>query len=128
MADLPSIPARDWLPAQPEVTRCFDDWANRVRALDNTYTMRLGAVALMHGFESGQALRDADPATLSPIAIEDRTRLLREHRAATVGEGRLLGRALLALAAQLLPRAGAPPGAAVAVARSLLDAFVARLP
>jgi hypothetical protein len=113
---------------QPEAVHCFDDWAKRVRDLEDLLTLRLGAVALEHGFASGQALHEANPADLSLGANADLVDALRDHDAATLAEGRLLGRALLALAAQLLPRAGGAPGATVPVARSLLDAFMARLP
>jgi hypothetical protein len=114
--------------AQPETVPCFTHWAGRVRVLDDLFTMRLGAVALERGFASGQDLREADSASLSPIATTDRAHVLREHRASTLAEGAALARALLAVAAQVVPRAGAAPGAVVPVARRLLDAFLARLP
>ncbi len=87
----------DWMLHQPEVTRCFDDWAGRVRALDDGFTLRLGAFALMHGFDSGEALSEADPHTLFAAANADRAHVLREFRVSTLAEGRRLGRACLTL-------------------------------
>ena len=121
------LPGIDWLLGQPEVTRSFDDWAGRVRDLEARLEVRLGAVALAHGFASGEALHDADPATLSPLATDDRTDVLREHRAATLADGRQLGRELIRLAETLLPRAGAAPGAVGPMAQHLADMFFARL-
>ncbi len=91
----------DWMLHQPEVTRCFDDWAGRVRALDDGFTLRLGAFALMHGFDSGEALSEADPHTLFAAANADRAHVLREFRVSTLAEDRRLGR---------VPDAPPPPG------------------
>ena len=121
------LPALEWLLAQPDVIRCFAEWAGRVQARDHVFTLRLGAVALQHGFASGLDLYAADPASLSTIAAADRARVLREYRATIQADGRQLGRACLALAAQVLPRAPVSPCAAAPVAQRLLDAFIEQL-